>query len=51
MEEVDKYMQEIGIDLLRGFSAFKYLNMNGCISSVLNYLAKGSCICPKWISL
>ena len=33
-------MQEIGIDLLGRFSEFQYLNMDGCIRSVLNYLAK-----------
>lgn len=40
ISRVKEYMQEIGIDLLGRFSEFQYLNMDGCIRSVLNYLAK-----------
>lgn len=40
MSKVKNYMQRIGIDLLGRFSEFKYLNMDGCLRSVLNHLAK-----------
>lgn len=40
ISKVKMYMQEVGIDLLGRFSEFKYLNMDDCIRSVLNYLAK-----------
>ncbi|OPY53842.1 MAG: hypothetical protein A4E49_01283 [Methanosaeta sp. PtaU1.Bin112] len=42
MRVIKDYMQEIGIDLLGRFSEFKYLNMDGCIRNVLNYLARNS---------
>ncbi len=38
MREIKEYMQKIGIDLLGRFSEFKYLNMDGCIRNVLNYI-------------
>lgn len=38
---IKEYMQKAGIDLLGRFSEYKYLNMDGCIRSVLDYLAKG----------
>jgi len=37
---VKDYMREIGIDLVGRFSEFKYLNMDACIRSVMNYMAK-----------
>jgi len=40
MRIINEYIQEIGIDLLGRFSEFKYLNMDGCIRNVLNYVAK-----------
>jgi protoporphyrinogen oxidase len=43
---INEYMQKVGIDLLGRFSEFKYLNMDGCIRSVLNYLAKDNTMMP-----
>lgn len=35
---VKKYFTSIGIDLLGRFSEFKYLNMDACIESAMNYV-------------
>lgn len=40
MRKVKKYIQARGIDLLGRFSEYKYLNIDGCIRSVMNYLLK-----------
>jgi protoporphyrinogen oxidase len=37
---VKDYMRKIGIDLIGRFSEFKYLNMDACIRSAMNYLVK-----------
>jgi protoporphyrinogen oxidase len=34
---VREYCRSIGIDLVGRFAQFEYLNMDGCIRSVMNY--------------
>ncbi len=38
---VEDFVRKLGIDLVGRFSEFKYLNMDGCIRSILDYLQKG----------
>jgi protoporphyrinogen oxidase len=44
---INEYMQELGIGLLGRFSEFKYLNMDGCIKSVLDYLENDSTLTKR----
>jgi len=37
---VREYCREIGIDLVGRFAQFEYLNMDGCIRSVMEYIGK-----------
>ncbi|MDD1707632.1 MAG: FAD-dependent oxidoreductase [Methanoregulaceae archaeon] len=37
---VRKYCEEIGVDLVGRFAQFEYLNMDGCIRSVMEYTGK-----------
>jgi len=37
---VDNYMRKIGIDLVGRFAEFKYLNMDACIRSAMNYMVR-----------
>lgn len=37
---VRDYMSEVGIDIVGRFSEFKYLNMDDCIRSAMNYVAR-----------
>lgn len=37
---VKDYMRKMGIDVVGRFSEFKYLNMDGCIRSAMEYLVK-----------
>jgi protoporphyrinogen oxidase len=38
LKTVRSYITEAGIDLLGRFSEFKYLNMDGCVENVMNYV-------------
>ena len=40
IELLHKYFQDIGIDLVGRFSEFKYLNMDGCIRSAIDYVER-----------
>jgi protoporphyrinogen oxidase len=40
MKTVKDYMSEMGIDIVGRFSEFKYLNMDDCIRSAMNYAVK-----------
>ena len=37
---VRDFCREIGIDLVGRFAQFEYLNMDGCIRSVMDYVGK-----------
>jgi protoporphyrinogen oxidase len=37
---VRDFCQEIGIDLVGRFAQFEYLNMDGCIRSVMDYVGR-----------
>jgi protoporphyrinogen oxidase len=37
---VRKYCEGIGVDLVGRFAQFEYLNMDGCIRSVMEYTGK-----------
>jgi protoporphyrinogen oxidase len=38
---VRDFCKEIGIDLVGRFAQFEYLNMDGCIRSVMDYVGRG----------
>ncbi|MGA2680335.1 MAG: FAD-dependent oxidoreductase [Candidatus Bathyarchaeia archaeon] len=38
LKTVKSYVSKAGIDLLGRFSEFKYLNMDGCVENVMNYV-------------
>lgn len=40
IELLYKYFQDIGVDLVGRFSEFKYLNMDGCIRSAIDYVER-----------
>ena len=37
-----EYLEGLGLDLVGRFSQFEYLNMDGCIRSVLNFVENKS---------
>lgn len=44
---VRDYMSEMGIDIVGRFSEFKYLNMDGCVRSAMEYVVKNESQNPQ----
>ena len=40
IEEVERYTKSLGIDLIGRFAEFKYLNMDACVRSAIEYVKK-----------